>query len=258
MYAKVFSQIFDSSIAVDHEVRHVFMDLLVLADAEGVVDMTVDAIARRTNTPIEMVARALEVLASPDPSSRSPDEDGRRLRLVDSHRDWGWLIVNYEHYREIRDEEGRRKYFRDYQRQRRAMKRGESPCQQVSTPVKDSSTLLNGITHAEAEAEEKEEAKAKKKREGRFAPPALSEVKLAAAKTGLSDLEAEKFHAHYESNGWTQGRGKPIKSWRAALTGWKLRAAEYAAQRNGQLSTPAKPADFNDPEYIRREIAKSL
>jgi len=119
VFAKIFSQIFDSSISADYVVRHVFMDLLVLADRDGVVDMTLDAIARRTNVPEDIVAHAIDQLMCFDRQSRSPEENGRRLVLLDSRRAWGWQIVNYEHYRQIRDEESRRAYFRDKKREQR-------------------------------------------------------------------------------------------------------------------------------------------
>jgi hypothetical protein len=118
MYAKIFDQIFESSISTDYLTRHVFMDFLVLADVDGVVDMTFDSIQRRTNVPIEMLRTALEKLTAPDPHSRSREEEGRRMVLVDSHRDWGWRIVNYEHYRTLRTAEDRRTYFRDYNQKR--------------------------------------------------------------------------------------------------------------------------------------------
>jgi hypothetical protein len=97
MFAKLFSQIFDSSIAEDCDVRHVFMDLLVLADPDGGVDMTIQAISRRINVPLDRVRHGIEQLCQPDPASRSKAEEGRRLVPLDSHRDWGWRIVNYGH-----------------------------------------------------------------------------------------------------------------------------------------------------------------
>lgn len=120
MFTKVFSQIFDSSIADNYRHRHVFMDLLVLADSEGVVDMTAGAIARRTNVPLEQVQEALDALCAPDLESRTPTEDGRRLLPIDTARGWGWRIVNYEVYRQLRDEESRREYFRTYRAAKRA------------------------------------------------------------------------------------------------------------------------------------------
>ena len=129
MYAKIFTQIFDSSIAENYEVRHVFEDLLKLADPEGVVDMTVEAVARRTNGPLEKVRFGIEELLKPDSKSRSKEHDGRRLIPVDSGRDWGWVIVNYQHYRALQDEEARRSYFRDAKRKQREKKPKRSRAQ---------------------------------------------------------------------------------------------------------------------------------
>lgn len=137
MYAKVFSQIFDSSIAENYEARHVFQDLLILADRTGVVDMTVEAIARRTNGPAKRIKEAIQFLSQPDPRSRSKEHEGRRLIQLDSRRDWGWIIVNYEHYRSIQDEEARRATWRDAkakQRQRQIPKRKhKKPSVQTTT-----------------------------------------------------------------------------------------------------------------------------
>jgi len=119
MFAKIFTQIFDSSIAENYEVRHVFEDLLKLADIDGVVDMTVEAIARRTNVPLEKVRHGIEELMKPDEQSRTKLHEGRRLVPLDSGREWGWIVVNYEHYRKIQDEETRRLYFRDAKRRQR-------------------------------------------------------------------------------------------------------------------------------------------
>lgn len=120
MYAKIFTQIFDSSIAENYEVRHVFEDMLKLADRDGVVDMTMEAIARRTNVPLEKVKFGIAELLKADPKSRSGQNGGRRIIPIDSRRDWGWLIVNYQHYRELQDEDARRSYFRDAKRRERS------------------------------------------------------------------------------------------------------------------------------------------
>src|SRR5580658_9178548 len=111
MFVKIFAQILDSSIAEDYLVRLVFEDLLKLADRDGLIDMTPGAISRRTSVPLEIVTRGIEKLSLPDPESRSPDEEGRRIVPIDTHRSWGWRVVNYLHYRNIRDEEARRTYF---------------------------------------------------------------------------------------------------------------------------------------------------
>ena len=79
-----------------------FEDLLKLANEDGVVDMTRQAISRRTNVPLEIVTASISYLEAPDPGSRDKEEDGRRLVRLDDHRDWGWRIVNFLKYDSIR------------------------------------------------------------------------------------------------------------------------------------------------------------
>jgi len=122
MFAKVFGQIFDSSIAEDYNCRRMFMDLLVLADPTGAVDMTMEAISRRTNVPIEEVGKYINALCQPDAESRSDLHEGKRLIPLDARRDWGWQIVNYLHYRKLKDQEALRTYFRTAQREYRKKK----------------------------------------------------------------------------------------------------------------------------------------
>lgn len=69
-----------------------------------------------------------------------------------------------------------------------------------------------------------------KRARARFERPSLDEVKDEVNRRG-SKIDAEKFHAYYEANGWVQGKGKPIKNWKAALTTWERNEHEH--QRNG-------------------------
>jgi len=81
------------------------MDMIVLADDDGVIDMTEDSIAARTRVPIDEVKSCITYLEQADPDSRTPDEDGRRLIKISPHRSWGWRIVNYRRYRESASKE---------------------------------------------------------------------------------------------------------------------------------------------------------
>ena len=133
MYAKVFAQIFDSSIAEDYRVRLVFEDFLKLANIDGVVDMTQEAIARRTNVPLDVVIHGIAELEKPDPKSRSNAEDGRRIIRLDDHRDWGWFIVNYQRYRQMVTDEQRRENTKERTRKWRNNKKLTS-CDAPVTP----------------------------------------------------------------------------------------------------------------------------
>lgn len=124
MYAKVFSSIFDGSLATrgPWQALVTFQQLLVLADRHGIVDMTAEAIARRTTLPLEVIEIGLAELEKPDPDSRRPDHEGRRIVRLNPDRAWGWMIVNYAHYAAIRSSEERRDQQRLYMRKWRAEK----------------------------------------------------------------------------------------------------------------------------------------
>lgn len=49
---------------------------------------------------------------------------------------------------------------------------------------------------------------------------------MHCARIGLPTTEAEKFWSYYESKGWKVGQ-TPMKSWSAALVGWRSRWQEH-------------------------------
>ena len=70
-----------------------------------------------------------------------------------------------------------------------------------------------------------EESKESKKdsmppRRTRFTPPTVEEVKAYCAERG-NHVDADRFVDFYTANGWTQGRGKPIKDWKACVRTWE-------------------------------------
>src|SRR5882672_4716269 len=93
----------DGSLYGQLEASAVLMACVTLCNAQGILDMTPEAISGRTGWPVEFVRKGIAELEQPDPRSRTPDDNGRRLAKLDDHRDWGWLIVNYEKYRTLSD-----------------------------------------------------------------------------------------------------------------------------------------------------------
>jgi hypothetical protein len=122
-YGKIYRQIFKSSIAANYEVRHIFMDLCLLCDRHGIIDMTYDAIARETGVPLEKIIVAISDLMREDFESRSRREEGARLVRLDPARPWGWRIVNHAKYR---SKEERREYWRAWKAKKRAEQQGKS------------------------------------------------------------------------------------------------------------------------------------
>jgi hypothetical protein len=67
------------------------------------------------NVTAEQAEDAIRVLESPDPNSRSPDWEGRRIERVDG----GYKLLNYFKYRGIKSVEHRQEYMASYMRKRR-------------------------------------------------------------------------------------------------------------------------------------------
>lgn len=119
-YGKLFDSIFDSSINEEElPVRWVFVTMIALSDREGVLDITRNALARRANVTRRQVTKAIEILSSPDPDSRNDELDGRRIIPIDSHRDWGWIVVSKKNYRSAKDLDEVRENNRNRKRKQR-------------------------------------------------------------------------------------------------------------------------------------------
>jgi hypothetical protein len=122
MYAKIFAQIYDGTLCTHGpwQALVTFQQFLVLADQNGVVDMTANAISRRTTIPLDIIKQGIDALLLPDPESRTPTEEGRRIVSLSDGRGWGWRVVNYGHYRQLKREEDRREYHRQHWQKRKA------------------------------------------------------------------------------------------------------------------------------------------
>lgn len=95
-FVKIDTGILDSSIWCEStDTRLCWICLLVMADSNGLVSSTAPGISHRAGLSLDATRRALEILESPDPDSKSPENEGRRIERVDG----GYLILNYEKYR---------------------------------------------------------------------------------------------------------------------------------------------------------------
>ena len=113
MYGKVFSSLWDGTLATNWPGWSLLVFMIANCDPDGTIDMTPEAMAARTGIPLVEVHLALDHLSSPDLRSRSQEEEGRRIVLLDpENRNWGWSIVNYRKYREFTDAETIRKQNR--------------------------------------------------------------------------------------------------------------------------------------------------
>lgn len=198
-YAPIFEEIVDSSIWCEPDlVVKVFLTMLAKKRRDGVVYGTAFNIAQWAKKTEAEVIEALKVLASPDKKRLEPQAfDGRRIEKVEG----GWLMLNAEKYQRRMMELNKRQNHAAAQAKYQA---GFKPAEVVSS---------TGY---------------------KVVKPTIEEIKLAAAKIGLSDHQAEQFFNYYESNGWRVGKN-PMKSVNGAIAGWKLR---------NQTETGAPADDF--------------
>lgn len=125
-YTKLFSSITESTVwGEPYATRIVWVTMLAMVDAQGKVYGAVPGLARRANVTLAEVEAALAAFLAPDPYSRTRDEDGRRIEAIDG----GWRLINHAKYSAVRNEDERRAYKREWDKQNRpsGYKRGGQP-----------------------------------------------------------------------------------------------------------------------------------
>lgn len=116
-YAKLSSSITTSSIwCEDDRTFKLWIGMLANADAKGHVDGSIPGLARMLGCSVLEAEESLVKLMAPDPYSRTPDQDGRRL----IQEPGGWFVVNYGLYRnQGQAKDGSRaEYFRNYRKKK--------------------------------------------------------------------------------------------------------------------------------------------
>jgi hypothetical protein len=184
VYGKVFTQMFEGTLASKGpwQALVTFQQLIVLANKHGEVDMTADAISRRTTIPLNIITLGLEELQKPDPDSRTEGEEGRRIVRLDKHRTWGWRLVNYAKYCKIRSEEDRREYMRVLMANKRA---------EEKKPVSNVSSELAMLAHVDVDVDVDVDVKTK---------PCADPSGPHGSVSSQTDLEAEavaRVWSHY-------------------------------------------------------------
>ena len=91
------------------------------------------------------------------------------------------------------------------------------------------------------------------KKVARFTPPTVEEVQNYCRERG-NMVDAQRFVDFYTANGWHQGRGKPIKDWRAAVRTWERDDFNYNNNHNGQRFSK-ESVQLQRREIIAREVA---
>lgn len=198
MYVKLFSKILDSSIADNRQLRHFFTDLLLCADGKGYVVMTEGALARRIGAALDEVRWGLAELQKPDQQSHSPGSEGRRIERLEGVG-YGWRIINYEHYRAMKDADQLREATKERVRRHREKKAGNATV--------TAGNIGNAITEAEAEGENIHTPRP----EGM--PNTAAEAIARCQNLGIPEKFVVGLWEQMEARGWVDGAGQGVKNW---------------------------------------------
>lgn len=140
-FTKLFASITESTVWCESDsTRLAWITMLAMADSKGRVWASVPGLANRARISVDAARSAIATFLAPDPDSRTPDYDGRRIEPIDG----GWRLLNHDKYRHIRDEESAKESKRRYINARRAKEREES---------KGVENVDRGRDNAEAEAD---------------------------------------------------------------------------------------------------------
>jgi hypothetical protein len=254
MYCKLFASLYQGTLrGKSHEIL-VFTNLLAHADAEGYVDKHFRAIADEVGLTVEEVKTAITLLESPDSESRSPENEGRRLLRINDHRAWGWQVVNYAKYRNIKSDEDRRKANREAQQRYRDKHKGKKNTPKViesNDDVIERNQESAPSAQGEGEEEGKEEVSVRKKS---FQKPARNELEAFCRESQLFPRDAEYLWNRWEGNGWVNG-GKKIKDWKATIRSWK--ACGYLPSQKSPSASDCWPSEtVQQPEEEEDLLAK--
>jgi len=158
-YTKLFNSIVASTIwREDDKTRIVWITMLAMADKHGVVEGSIPGLADIARVTVEECRASISNLQSPDPDSRSREEDGRRILPVEG----GWRLVNHGKYREKMGSAERREYLKNKQRERRSKNNPVNTVSTMSTNVntcKQMSTLSTPSTISSGDGDGDERAK---------------------------------------------------------------------------------------------------
>lgn len=71
------------------------------------------------------------------------------------------------------------------------------------------------------------------KKSSKFQKPTIDEVKEYCSQMNYK-VDAEKFYLYYEQCGWTVGKNKPMKDWKASLRLWNMNQSQYQEKAKEQ------------------------
>lgn len=93
----------------------------------------------------------------------------------------------------------------------------------------------------------------------RFVPPSVEDVRLYCEERG-NNVDPQHFVDYYTANGWTQGKGKPVKDWKACVRTWESNGITRNRTGSRRILTAAEaanaPATYIDMSDLDKLIGR--
>lgn len=191
-YTPLFGSIVRSSIwDEDNATRVVWITMLALADKDGFIEGSTKGLAHEARVSIRECSTAIEILKAPDPHSKTIDNEGRRIKEVES----GWVILNYSLYR--KKAKSRAGYYRNY---RKLKKEEESNKEEEKTNTNAYANRRNSAQHAQHVA-----------RTNEITIFTQEDFINSGSKVGLSEAESKECYDYYKGLNFEIKKDYPIR-----------------------------------------------
>ena len=196
-YTKLFSQIVSSTIwAESDRTRLVWVTMLALCDKNGEVQASIPGLARLAGVPLEDCEVAIKKFLGPDPYSRTPDDEGRRIEKIDG----GWALLNHAKYRNMASKEESKSS--NSERQKRYRERSK----RNATVTHSNATVTHGRDIADTDTDTDTDTD---KKYNTPQPPKGERVCVKSP----DQIRVEKLYRRKESTKWSAGE---LKAWKIA------------------------------------------
>ncbi len=232
-YVKLFQSILDSTIwGEDHQTRIVWITLMAKADRHGVVEGSIPGIAHSARVSLDDCRAAMAKFEAPDPDSRTPDNEGRRIKRVEG----GWQLLNHHIYREKMSQDQQRarktknqRAWRDRKRAAKKAKVRPKKGESKVSPNVDSSRPLSPYTDPDTDPHTDQDQN----------PLSHDDVRPAVAVAEV----VEEFDQAWAAYPRKTGKGAARKAWQKAkplladvlkAIAWQRQTRQWTRQ-NGQF-----------------------
>lgn len=233
-YTKLFSSIIHSTIwQQPAHVRLVWITMLAMKDAHGVVEASVPGLAKAAGYSVGETEQALAHLMAPDPYSRTPDHDGRRVEKIDG----GWFVLNHHKYRDELSPEDQKAKAAERKRRWRDSKRDKAGQSRDKRDIGDMSTVSR---HTDAEAEAEADA---------HPTPRAPSARVVGESLRFQEADTQNFNRRDLERAVSDARGA---DWRVPVATFHVRQADETAAQIMAAAAKTK----SDPHLLARRAFK--